>query len=372
MNSERILGSAACALAAILMAAAWQAVGPPPALADGMVLPYWDRELYEPVQVAFLRHDEELGIEHMTVMPKIWGAATDFAWVVPVPALPELAEADPALLEQLSSLSRPRYRSRDGFWNCENQFTADPAAGGRDDLVEIVDERIVGIYQTMTLAADDAGALVDSLSAWGFLHEGNLTEVTALLDSYVQDDWYFVAMRVDSTAFFEDGPASFGGDKAPVPPPYYDGPAVQPITFSFAADGLVYPLRISSVSAYEDSEVYLYTAASHRLDFPGAEALYANRLTAGELQAIRRQYPTAGALLKEGDFLTKLHRGYTPQQMTADIVLTRAPDDGEFLPITYSGFPVWSVVFLGTAAGCWVRRRRRGRRVTAGRVTPAS
>lgn len=352
MTHNRNTARAGFALAAFFLAAALTAAGTPSALADGMMLPIWDRELYESAQVAFLRLDAEQGIQHMTIMPKIRGEATDFAWVVPVPALPELAEADPDLLNQLHDLTQPRYRDRDEFWNCNREELVLPTTDSGDAVV-VVAEQIVGIFQTMTLAAEDAGTLVDSLTYWGFLHDGNRTEVTALLDAYVQEDWYFVAMRVDSTAF-----PQAKGAASPTPPEYFQ-PAVQPVTFSFAADALIYPLRISAVSTYGDAEVYLYICAEHRMTFPGAETLYANRLTAAEMRAVRASYPLAGDLLAEGDFLTKLHRGYNAQQMTADIVPEHAPDDSEYLPIRYSGLPVWTLVFVGTIGGYWIRRRRR-------------
>ncbi|MGD9546540.1 MAG: DUF2330 domain-containing protein [Candidatus Krumholzibacteriia bacterium] len=340
------------------------------ARADGMYVAPWGYEIYEPAQLAFIRYDAGAETEELSIMPKFHGEPTDFAWVVPIPALPEVSEADPQLFVDLAELSRPAYRSRDSFWGCEEEYlTADYGALEGRDGVEIIDEEVVGIYRTMTLGADDATALMDSLTAWGFLHEGNRDEVEPMIRSYVDRDYYFVTMEVDSASiagwyggYGKDRPRPAG--KAVAPSYYY--PSLQPVTFSFASAEIVYPLRISAVSAYEISSVILYVAADHRQTFDGASTGYANRVTPGELSALRGAYPAAGIQLRAGDFLTKLQRRYTPNEMDADIVLRRADDDAEYLAVHYSGWPFWSLVFA-TVTAAWVVVRRRVARVTRAR-----
>ncbi len=337
------------------------------ARADGMYVAPWGYEIYEPAQLAFIRYDAGAGTEELSIMPKFQGEPTDFAWVVPIPALPEVSEADPQLFVDLAELSRPAYRSRDSFWGCEREYyTADYGALEGRDGVEIIDEEVVGIYRTMTVGADDAAALIDSLTAWGFLHEGNRPAVEPMIQSYVDRDFYFVTMEVDSASiagwyggYGKDRPQPAGKSYAP----YYYQPSLQPITFSFASAEIVYPLRISAVSAYEVNSVIIYVATGHRMTFDLAETQYANRLTAGELSALRHAYPAAGYQLRTGDFLTKLQRGYTPPEMDADIVLERAEDDAEYLAVSYSGWPIWPLVFAAATAG-WLYFRRRPARIT--------
>lgn len=337
------------------------------ALADGMYVAPWGYEIWEPAQLAFISYDADAGTEELSIMPKFHGDPTDFAWVVPIPALPEVSEADPQLFVELSRLTQPAYRSRDSFWNCEREYlTADYGALEGRDGVEIIDEEVVGIYRTMTLGADDATALMDSLTAWGFLHEGNRDEVEPMIRSYVDRDYYFVTMEVDSASiagwyggYGKDRPRPAGKAVAP----YYSYPSLQPVTFSFASAEIVYPLRISAVSAYEVSSVILYVAADHRMTFDGASTGYANRVTAGELSALRGSYPAVGYQLRAGDFLTKLQRRYTPHEMDADVVLGRAKDDAEYLSVYYSGWPLWSLVFAAATAG-WLFLRRRSVRIT--------
>jgi len=152
-----------------------------------------------------------------------------------------------------------------------------------------------------------------------------------------------------------DAPTATKSATAPVYP--YHG--IQPVRFTFACPDIVYPLRISATSTSGDNQVNIYVAADHRMDFPQAQTVYANRITTTELASIRRTYPQLGAELWEKAFLTKLFRGYTPEEMGNDVILTPADTDDEFLIVRQSGLPVWTVVFGGSIAWWLVRKRRR-------------
>ncbi len=328
------------------------------ALADGGFLSYPGHYLYEPAQTAFIRYDSASATETLSIMPGFHlDHVNDFAWVVPIPSLPEVTEDDPELFQQLYSLTRPVYRSRDSFWGCEDHGInyLDTGEGGG---VEVIDQKLVGIYRTMTLGADDAGALTDSLTVWGFLHDDNRDVFEPLLQDYVDDGWYFVTMTIDSAALADILPPSAPPVKS-LTPPEYGYPVIQPVRFVFTSPAIVYPLRISSLSTYLNNMVNIYVAADHRLEFTGARTYYANRITQGELDVIRRVYPRLGAELREGDFLTKLYRGYSPEDMNEDIILVPAADDAEYLSVYLSGLPIWSLAFTGTIAWWLIRRRRR-------------
>ncbi|MCB1150193.1 DUF2330 domain-containing protein [bacterium] len=306
------------------------------ALADGMLIG-WD-ELYESSQTALLEHRD--GRETLHILPKYIGAATEFAWVVPVPALPTVAASSEDLFWNLVSLTGPEYRSRDGFLSCNEEYLyADAANGG----VDVLETNEVGPFQTLTIAADDGAALADSLVSWGYLRPAQEQDVRDVLQDYVDRDWFFVAMRV----------------REPEDEPYYDYYGrVTPVALSFDAAAPVYPMLISRVSAALRTPLYLYTIADRRLTFPDAATTYANRVTADELGAIRRTYPAVGALLREGEWLTKLERTYAPADMDADIALTAASDQSEFRRVIYSGWPVGLGLMGLMVTGLGLRRRR--------------
>jgi hypothetical protein len=225
------------------------------------------------------------------------------------------------------------------------------APGG--NLVDVYATERVGIYDTMILGANDAGALADSLEAWGYLHERNREAVLAALRFYIDQDWFFVAMRTDASRLDDPDRAGYR----------YGG--LEPIHLGFESAEPVYPLRVSAVSAPSWSQVLLYVCAPHRMTFEGAVAEYANRITDRELASVRRLYPGLGEAIARPCFLTKLRKNYSSNEMTADLVLERAPDDAEFRRIVYGGIPMTEMLFLAIALGAY-RRLHRPRRDTGG------
>jgi hypothetical protein len=336
--SSRLLAAAflLCALGA----------GTTPALADGTMLSSLAPEIWERHQVAFIQHED--GQEDLRILPSFYGNARDFAWIVPVPAIPTLEIADEQLFYQIEDLTRPHYQHRDAEWGCSEQ-NYDVAFPGE---VAIYQEQLVGMYRTMIIGADNADALVDSLTTWGFLYEENIPYVVPVLESYVDKGWYFATMKVDSTAL---------GEELPYLEHYWHG-QMQPIGLTFASEEMIYPLHISALSASAYSDVILYTIADHRMTYPGAETWYANKISASELSAINGIYPFVGAELEVGDFLTRLVRNYSPSEMTDDLVVTRAATDEEFRLVRYSGFPLFSLFLGGSVLGWFGLRVMRQRR----------
>ncbi len=325
------------------------------ALADGMLLSAPEYYIYENSQIAFLQYASQSRNEKLSILPGFRGDAFEFAWVLPMPATPTITEADPIFFRQLREFTRPQHHYRDGDWDGCNQ-TYDVAnvefdAGG----VTIVESQLVGYYQTMVLEANQSPALIDSLTQWGFLHSGNIDQATDLIDSYVDQGWSFVTVKVDSASFYSTFPQynDYG---------YYGG-LLAPLTFTFASDELVYPMRISALSAAESTDVDLFILGDHRMDFPGASTRYANRFDADEISSISTQYYSRiKTLLSPGDFLTFLRREYSPSQMNEDITITQASNDEEYWLVYYSKFPWMTAFLLGPAVLWGVYRRFQKRR----------
>jgi len=315
------------------------------AAADGMMIAPWQYDIYETDQVAFLDFDANSGVERLHILPEFQSNTQDFAWIVPVPSLPELDESEAGIFRDLAALTAPEYRYRDEGWGCSQvDYMTAPADGNGG--VEIIEEELVGIYRTMIVGADDAGLLTDSLTVWGFLHDDNTDEIAAMLETYVDEGWFFVTLKVDSTAFAED------------PQDWYWYGAMYPIKLTFAVDAPVYPMRISALSADDDTAVTLYIKSDRRMDFEGAETHYANRFTDGELRAIRVRYPHLSPLLAEGEFITKLLRRYSPEQMDADLYPEPAGTNAEYRRIQYSGLPLTSGLMLAMLGLVLIRSRR--------------
>ena len=125
-----------------------------PVLADGCFV--WNEgvDLYEPSQKAVIVHDD--GIEDLILQVKYEGKATDFAWLVPLPAQPEVSGADAAIFAELSE-----YTQRRQHWHAFYGTAGRPAGKGK---VEVLERKKVSVYDVAVLKADTAEALMQWLA----------------------------------------------------------------------------------------------------------------------------------------------------------------------------------------------------------------
>lgn len=324
------------------------ALAGPAANADGGFFPPELMPVVETAQLAVLSYDPDTAAELLILRVQYLGDTKDFAWIVPVPSLPELAAGEDDLFWQFADLTMPVHRERSGC--SSGDFEPGLDYGSRSDVF-VHDVQAVGIYSTMTLSADDATALSDSLAQWGYLHDENRAAVEEALAFYVAKGWYFVAMKIDAA-----GP---GGDYTGG---HWYGP-LEPISLRFATPEAVYPLRISKVSAAEDTPLWLYVCAPHRMASSGARTVYANRFDSDEVQDVGGRYPHVAELLEPGSFVTKLEYELSPAEMDDDIILRRAANDDEFRLVDYESSLPASELLLVAAAGYFAMRGRRRKRV---------
>ena len=345
---KRKCGNTKTCCCAAFIVAWWLLSGATRGCADGGFFPPYDSMIWEPQQQAFITYDNASGTEELIIQPSFQGDTHDFGWIVPLPSLPELAAADAVLFHECAQLTAPLYRHRSNTWGCSRSHDIydQPGLGG----IDVHDDQTVGIYQALTVSASDALVLTDSLTAWGYLHDENHQDVQAALQYYIDRSWYFVAMKVDTT---QEGLPPYGG--------YWYG-VLEPVHFTFESENIVYPLRISAISASSRSNLVIYTCTDHRLTFTGAVTEYANTLTEGEINVIRSRYPAVGALVHEGLFLTKLTRSLTPEEMTADLILTPASTDDEYREVRYTGILFTEGLMLALG---WLVVARPWRRVGA-------
>jgi hypothetical protein len=82
-----------------------------PVLADGALFPdSMYRDLYESAQKAVILYGNNT--EHLILSVSFEGNAEDFAWVIPVPAKPEIAVTDAELFWELSDFTWMSLRNR--------------------------------------------------------------------------------------------------------------------------------------------------------------------------------------------------------------------------------------------------------------------
>jgi len=243
---------------------------PMAALADGRVIPTiaYPAKVTIPDQRALICYTN--GTERLVIETRFTGSGTNFAWIVPLPSQPVIEEATTGLFPTLQYLFRPeivhdvpryylgilitigliylfrllkKYASADfivfvvllfGFLFLAALLLPALAAAGRkgmssvssDRAVSILDRKIVGVFETTTIASHDAKAMQMWLSENGFAVPTNTEPVIA---SYVRDGWVFVATKVRR-------------DK-----PDNETSTPHPLSFTFKTDKPVYPMRLTGV-----------------------------------------------------------------------------------------------------------------------------
>ncbi|HET6146463.1 MAG TPA: DUF2330 domain-containing protein [Polyangia bacterium] len=174
------------------------------------------------------------------------GSASDFAWVVPVQAKPEITLGSRAVFQAVSGLTQPQFRidwTGDGGFcggSVYDRATAGglppPSAGG----VTVLDSSEVGPYQTVTLESHDSQQLLDWLNDNGFAQP---VEALPLIDHYVRLNMLFVALHLKQNATVGE---------------------IQPVVLDMAAQDPCVPLILTQIAAQPDMPVQVYVLGAAR------------------------------------------------------------------------------------------------------------
>ena len=291
-----------------------------------------DQELNGTGQRAFIAYNPQTQQVNLVPSINISGEATEFAVVIPTPSIPKLDTVDRRIFRELNDLTMPvtRWRGGGGSSGC-NVFTTEDSDGiavfdsaSEEEGVTVISEQEVGAFDTVILTANNPMALTDWLDEHGYHHS---IDDNAILQGYIDQKWVFTAMRL--RVEFEGG----GRRSAR----FFDQP-IDPILLTYTAERLIYPLRLTSISAREGADVTVYILTPNKMHFPGARVEYANWITGSERDAIRLRYPTLGSFIGESHYLTRLRRSFARTEMDIDFELVRHRDNQEFRSVRYMGF----------------------------------
>lgn len=172
------------------------------------------------------------------------GAPEDFAWIVPVPAVPELDVWDGGAFNGLDLATQPRFQGNFGCLQAEADGAGgDPNAppGDRDnDGVDVLAREQVGPFDTATITSRDPRALVEWLRTNGFRI---LPEMEPFVALYTAEQMKFVAMKLQ---------------------PGQGVDAIAPIKMTYASGGMVVPLRLTAVAAQLEMGVKVWILGDKR------------------------------------------------------------------------------------------------------------
>jgi hypothetical protein len=331
------------------------------AVADGKAFPFL---LYDPTSItmpdqrAIIAWDE--GVQTLAIETTIVGAEGETAWIIPLPAVPEIEAGTPGLFPTVQRVFadpvvHPRFALIDLFlWftlpiammavahQCRSPIgrvvrgvaftlailmllypilaptlgTARAALG--EPGVHVVARDHIGGFDVATLRATDGDDLLGWLAFNGFAHDPSIEPVVA---DYLAQEWVFVAVKLAVPSGSDPGVNAMP----------------MPLVFRFETDQPVYPMRLTGVQN-GPLEVELFVFGEGRAWAPGlavrtcAETIAPEFDESGDAEGISVRYGYEGPELViahpglkgiVGDLPVGTHLAGTlaPEQMTEDLAI---------------------------------------------------
>ncbi len=174
------------------------------------------------------------------------GSKTDFAWILPVPSVPELGISHNNVFQQLQLATQPTFQLEWEESDCEFRpppiFFRDldnvPTAAG--DGVDVIAEERIGPYETAIITSTDPTAMTQWLVNNGYRLDALGTK---LLQPYIDMGMYFLALKL--------APNSDVGD-------------LQPIAMTYDAQQPMIPIQLTAVAAEPDMGVLVWILGQER------------------------------------------------------------------------------------------------------------
>lgn len=200
--------------------------------------------------------DEAKGEVTVHVQIAYAGSAEAFAWIVPVPQVPELVLSSDRIFQELAWRTQPRFGLEyEEIFDCEDDrywdyawssSSAPSAAGGTLDTgvappsVEVIAEQRVGPYETVTLRADTSEVLLEWLQTNGYQLPDDLDPVLA---PYVASESFFVALKLAKDS---------------------DVGQLSPLAMRYPGTSASVPIQLTSIAATPDMRLRVYVLGAER------------------------------------------------------------------------------------------------------------
>jgi hypothetical protein len=390
MRVRRVHGLFAVAAGAILAAG----MRPPELESACCYFAAKDKDIVQPAQKAFLTWDGAEKVETFTVQPKFEGNALDFGMVIPTPSKPKLDEMPREFFKELAVFTILEPMDISKYKNLK--FALSRASGGlvtetKKTTVKVVEAGIVGSLDYKIIVAERA----DDLYAWLKENKYSYSGDEATLDFYIKKGWFFTVMKIDAMQMKKKPDGTFDGEVTPTRFTFASDKLVYPlkitqISVKDKTEALFYVQAAHKVDLPGDfSYEYTWTPMwSQAAGFAVPEKLtkeetewqkhvqpraqefvqkvndlrqkkhepatleWAKKLTEGDLDILtgekkyNRDAPPEDVKnlkvlkghLKKGQFVTKLRKVFSKDEMDADLEFVRAKvgdqdDDVEYFSI---------------------------------------
>lgn len=309
-----------CCLAVVLATVLTFAAKPAQACGCGVYIPR-DGQASVSEEHVLIRWDGQT--EDIVMTLGVLGSSKEAAVIFPVPTRATVKLADAGVFDALQELTKPRVVN-------VIDFIPIPMGGGAPGAppsVALLERKTLGPFDVSTLAATDATALSDWLTANGYNLPPQMADV---LEPYIAQNWYYIAVRLSPGA---------SGDELTG--------ALDPLWITFDHDQIIYPMRPSAL-ARNSLTVFLYVLADHRvqksLSFGTPLVPFADWVDPASLE---KDSPLATFIPKK-IFLTKIVEVIgRPQTIHDDYVFEFAATDETYHQVEYN-----SITAIAGIPGC--------------------
>jgi hypothetical protein len=195
-------------------------------------------------RILFVKRDDGKITTHVQI--QFSGGKTDFAWILPVPSVPELGISHNSVFQQLQFATQPTFQLEWEESDCE--FLPPPilfrdfdgVLSTAEGAVEVLAEERVGPYDTAIITSTDPVALSDWLLSNGYRLDALGAD---LLRPYTEMGMFFLALRL--------APDSDVGD-------------LQPIAITYEAQNPMIPIKLTAVAAEPNMGVLVWVLGAER------------------------------------------------------------------------------------------------------------
>jgi hypothetical protein len=187
------------------------------------------------------------------------GDAEKFAWIIPVTSVPEVMVGSQQLFDNLLQATVPTFTvNTQTFGDCSGGVgigcaksddanvlqTASSGDGGDtngDGGPDILDRGLAGAFEYVTLTGDNVQEIVDWLDANGYAQD---PDAPPILEEYLQDDFVFVAVKLQAGADVEE---------------------IHPLAIRYAGTEPCIPIRLTRIAAVDDMAIRALFLGEQRL-----------------------------------------------------------------------------------------------------------
>jgi len=300
----------------------------------------------ETSQKAFIYYQNQ--IESLVISASYQGNAKDFAWVVPTPNKPEITKSNSDLFTTLDKITKTE---DNGPAIVYDQALNGLGATSAAKPVTVVEQKKVDIYDTTILQATDDQALAKWLNDHGYTFPS--TE-SAMLKSYIDDDWYFTIAKIQNSAL----------DSSGVQRQLTTG-AITPLRLTFQSKEIIYPMKLTKIAldfatenynkmpkvlggpspepVSNDMSISLYVLTDSKMTQDSVDTIWADWTSPKDIKVINESVSDNNWINPSGKlFLTKMQKTINLSNISNDFKIVKAPDNSQYPVPAYKTAEFWA------------------------------